>query len=336
MTLHLVYEKPGVPSTRIRLAQMAPWLEACGLPCRLAPYPAGARARRRFAAALAPGDAVLIHRARPTRREMQWWRALPVPRLYDFDDAVMLGRRGGWRGALEARRRGAGFRRALASVDAATPGNAWLAAHCGDLPTAVIPSPVRLDVPRHAPRTDAMPLRVGWVGRSTNLRYVRAIAPALAELVREGAIRLVVVSDAPLWLADCAVEHVPWREADEADAVARFDVGIMPLSDDPWSRGKCAYKLLQYMAAGVPAVGSPVGANADLIDSGRNGFLARDPADWTRVLRALATDPALRARIGAAGRATVEAGYGYARVAERLAAFVSELSGAPSASSAAR
>lgn len=332
MTLHLLYEKPGVPSTRIRLVQMAPWLEARGLPCRLGPYPAGAGARRRFAAALAPGDAVLIHRARPTRRELRWWRGLPVVRLYDFDDAVMLGRRQGWRGALESRRRGAGFRRALSSVDAATPGNTWLAARCGDLPTAIIPSPVRLDVPRHDVRAHAGPLRVGWVGRSTNLRYVRAIASALTALARSGTIRLVVVSDAPLRLEGCAVENVPWSEADEAQAVARFDVGIMPLSDDPWSRGKCAYKLLQYMAAGVPAVGSPVGANAELIDSGRNGFLARDPADWTRVLRELAADPALRARVGGAGRATVEAGYGYARVAERLAGFVTSLvSGASAA-----
>lgn len=330
-TLHLVYEKANAPSTRIRLVQMAPHLEARGWPCRVVACPRDSEARRAFEAAITPGDVALVHRARPTRAEAAWWRGLPVRRVYDFDDAVMHGRKRGITGLLTRRSRAAGFRRALACADGATPGNAFLAAQCGDLPHAIVPSAVPLDVPRHAPRTDAVPFRVGWVGRSTNLRYVRAIAPALVTLARRVALEVVCVSDAPLELPDCPVTHLRWTADGEAEQIAGFDVGIMPLADDLWSRGKCAYKLLQYMAAGVPAVGSEVGMNAELIEHERNGLLARDLADWERQLGRLARDADLRRRLGDAGWHTAQ-GYGYAAVADRLVAFLDEVAGASSAS----
>jgi len=323
MTLHLVYEKAHAPSTRIRLIQMAPYLEARGHPCRVVAYPAGARARRTFGAAIAPGDVVLVHRARPTPRELRWWRSLPARRIYDFDDAVMWGRRRGWRGVVARARRAAGFRRALACADGASCGNAFLAAQCGRLPTQIVPSAVALDVPLHTPRTRPSPFRVGWVGRASNLRYLHEIAPALVALARRLELEVVCVSDGRLTLPDCRVTNVRWTPEGEAAVVASFDAGIMPLSlDDPWSQGKCAYKLLQYMAAGVPAVGSDVGMNSELIAAGRNGLLARTVDDWTGALHELATDATLRARLGQAGRETAQE-YGYAAVADRLAAFVS-------------
>jgi hypothetical protein len=126
---------------------------------------------------------------------------------------------------------------------------------------------------------------------------------------------------------------VRWTAESEGEAVASFDVGIMPLAvDEEWSRGKCAYKLLQYMAAGVPAIGSDVGMNAELIASGSNGLLARTADDWTQGLLTLAADPELRVRLGRAGRETAQA-YGYAAVADRLAELVA---GVASAKSAAR
>ena len=322
MSLHLLYEKAHTASTRIRLVEMAPHLEARGIACRVVAYPRGARARRALRASVSAGDVVLIHRARPTPREARFWRALPAPRIYDFDDAVMWGRRRGLRGAWTRRQRSAGFARALACADAATCGNSFLAAQCGDLPTAIVPSAVPLDVPLHTPRADAAPFRVGWVGRTTNLRYVREIDAALAELARVIPLEVVCVSDGELALPGCRVVNVRWTREGEAAAVAGFDAGIMPLAlAEPWSRGKCAYKLLQYMAAGVPAVGSDVGMNADLIQSGENGLLARSAGDWVNALAALAGDLALRTRIGRAGRETARA-YGYPAVADRLAAFV--------------
>jgi len=331
MTLHLVYEKAHTASTRIRLLAMAPHLEARGLACRVLAYPRDDAARTALRESLAPGDVVIIYRTQPTASEMRFWRALPAPRIYDFDDAVMLGRRRGLRGVWTRRRRAAGFARALASVDAATCGNAFLAAQCGDLPTAIVPSAVPLDVPAHTQHTPATPFRVGWVGKNTNLRYVREIGTALAELAQRIPLEVVSVSNGELALPGCTVVNERWTREGEAALVASFDAGIMPLAlDEPWSRGKCAYKLLQYMAAGVPAVGSDVGMNADLIQPGRNGLLARSPRDWVDALASLARDPSLRERIGRAGRETARA-YGYSPIADRLAAFVSQVAEGKSA-----
>jgi glycosyltransferase involved in cell wall biosynthesis len=329
MTLHLVHEKEWVPSTRIRLVQLAPALAARGWPSRIAQYPADAGARERFASELGPGDVVLVHRARPSRSEARWWRALPVPIVYDFDDAIMFGRRGGVLGALSRRRRAAGFRRMLACSDAVACGNSFLASQCAGFagPVCVVPSAVAGDVPQADPRRPG-PLRVGWVGRASNLRYLRAIAPALARAARQRPLVLVVLSDQGIELPGVPVECVPWRLEDEARAVARFDVGLMPLDlAGPWSRGKCAYKLLQYMAAGVPAIGSDVGMNAELIEHDRNGLLASDPRDWERLLVELADDPDRRARLGAAGRRTVLEAYTVEAVADRLTALLDGLRG---------
>ena len=101
-------------------------------------------------------------------------------------------------------------------------------------------------------------------------------------------------------------EHVPWTEAAEVAAIAEFDVGIMPLADEPWERGKCGYKLIQYMACGLPVVASPVGVNRQIVEHGVNGFLAETPTQWDEALRTLLADPALRQRMGQAGRQKVE------------------------------
>ncbi len=161
---------------------------------------------------------------------------------------------------------------------------------------------------------------------------MREIGAALTALAQRIPLEIVCVSDGELVLPGCRVVNVRWTREGEADAVASFDAGIMPLAlDEPWSRGKCAYKLLQYMAAGVPAVGSDVGMNRDLIEPGRNGLLASSARDWTDALGALAGDLALCERLGRAGRETAR-DYGYPAVADRLAALVSQVAAGKSAS----
>jgi hypothetical protein len=328
MTLHLVYEKAWVPSTRIRLRRLTPRLETNGWPCRVVDYPATAAQRRRFAATLDVGDVVLVHRARPTRREARWWRGLPVRIVYDFDDAIMIGQRSGLRGFVERRRRGSGFRRMLHVSHGASCGNAFLAEQCTGLdgPVAIVPSAVCADVPRARP-SEGPPLRIGWVGRGSNLGALSEIGPALASIAKRREVELVVVSDRSLDLPGVPIRWRPWTLESEAAEVARFDVGVMPLPlDSPWSRGKCAYKLLQYMAAGVPAVGSAVGMNPELIRDGRNGLLARTLDDWEGALLALLDDPGLRRRLGDAGRETVLEGYTVEAVGDQLAAFLRAVS----------
>jgi glycosyltransferase involved in cell wall biosynthesis len=102
---------------------------------------------------------------------------------------------------------------------------------------------------------------------------------------------------------------IPWTEEGEVAAISSFDIGIMPLVDEPFERGKCGYKLIQYMACSVPVIASPVGVNCEIVEHGVNGFLAATPDDWERAITTLARDPQLRLRMGLAGRQRVEARY---------------------------
>jgi glycosyltransferase involved in cell wall biosynthesis len=132
----------------------------------------------------------------------------------------------------------------------------------------------------------------------------------------------------PPELDGIAAESFPWTEETEIERIAAFDVGIMPLHDTAWERGKCAYKLLQVMAAGKPVIASPVGANRQVVQHGVNGFLADSPEEWVDALHRLA-DPELRRRMGEEARQTVETQYSTAVVTPRLAATLREAAQAP-------
>jgi glycosyltransferase involved in cell wall biosynthesis len=136
-------------------------------------------------------------------------------------------------------------------------------------------------------------------------------------------VRLHIVGgEPPAALAGLPVETFPWTEASEIERIGAFDIGIMPLDDTPWERGKCAYKLLQVMAAGKPVIASPVGANRTVVRPEFNGLLADTPAQWTAALKRLADDPAQRFRMGQEARRTVERDYSLAGAIPKIATIL--------------
>jgi glycosyltransferase involved in cell wall biosynthesis len=158
------------------------------------------------------------------------------------------------------------------------------------------------------------------VGHPSTLGYLRRLEPALAGLARQHPeLRLRVVCSEPYKSEAIPVENVPWSLAEEVANLRGLDIGLMPLEDDPWARGKCGYKALQYMAVGVPVVCSPVGMNVDIVQEGENGLLAGDLDAWERQISRLVASPELRQRLGAAGQRSVEQNYSLALMAERLA-----------------
>lgn len=165
-------------------------------------------------------------------------------------------------------------------------------------------------------------LTVGWIGSPGTVGYLSLIKPALTDLLNAGRARLVIVGARDVPFAGTGVEAHPWSEATEVDDIAGFDVGIMPLPDEPWERGKCGYKLIQYMACARPVIASPVGVNRQLVEQGVNGFLARTDHEWRSAFHELMSDPALRIRLGQAGRRKVEAQYNTRVTAPRLAAIL--------------
>ena len=163
---------------------------------------------------------------------------------------------------------------------------------------------------------------VGWVGSPSTAKYLRAIRSPLAHLQREYGVRIGLIGSGPVDLPGVSLEVCDWTEEEEATQIAAFDIGIMPLPDAPWEHGKCGYKLIQYMACGLPTIASPVGANVDIVRDGETGYLAETPDDWERALRELARDESLRRRMGAAGRRRVEQHYCTAVTVSRLLAVL--------------
>ena len=248
------------------------------------------------------------------------------PLLYDFDDAVFLANTSDanrWIAALKCPWKTDWIIRHAAQVVA---GNEYLASHARPLNRAVTVIPTAVDttmfVPRAGAGAAAAPV-VGWIGTPTTAPYLTPLGAPLAALAREHAFTFRVSGGGhDLSFDGVRTEYPEWSLEQEVTLFNTCDVGVYPMPDDDWARGKSGFKAIQFMACGVPVVASPVGVNREIIRDGENGFLASTPDEWERTLRALVTDAALRRRIGAAGRATVEARYSLHVNAPRVAAVL--------------
>jgi glycosyltransferase involved in cell wall biosynthesis len=181
-----------------------------------------------------------------------------------------------------------------------------------------LPTVVNLDRYPQTPASSGPVLTVGWTGSPSTVKYLKAVGPMLADFCRTRNARLVVVGAREAGLKGVPTDVRPWTESTEVQDIVTFDVGIMPLPDEPWERGKCGFKLIQYMACARPVVASPVGVNSQIVEHNVNGFLARTDQEWRSALDALC-DATLRTRQGNAGRQRVEALYCTRVTAPRLA-----------------
>ncbi|HOC44005.1 MAG TPA: glycosyltransferase family 4 protein [Thermoanaerobaculales bacterium] len=320
--------KPEAPSFRHRIQPMLPELAARGLEPSVEVLPSRplllrvlARRRRLGAAAAVVLAKTKLHplEARLLRR---WCRRV----VYDFDDAVytVRPRRVGHRPAQSPLRQWR-FATLCGIADLVLACNETLAArarpHAGRV--EVVPTPVDVErYPKEAPRRPPGRTLV-WIGMPENLCYLELIRPALARLSGEfqDLTLRVISSAAPRW-TDVPIELVPWSEAAEVDALRTADVGIMPLSDDDWSSGKCSFKLVQYMAAGLPCVASRVAMNCEVVSPGSNGYLAGNAGEWEDRLRAVLTMDDRGRSLGRAGRELAERRFDRRMVAPRTAGLV--------------
>lgn len=239
--------------------------------------------------------------------------------VYDFDDAVFLGQKK--RDPLTRRRVRTRFAASIRMADLVLAGNRWLAEQSAAGEKAVV-LPTAVDIHSLLPRNDYQAKSktvVGWIGSSVNFVYLEQVAPVLVQLSQEGiGVRLLVVADRPFEWPGLEVENRRWSLETEGADVRSMDIGIMPLGESDWVRGKCAYKALQYMACGVPAVCSDFGAVKEIVRSGINGFLCASDREWRNAIRELARSPELRRRVGRAGRDTVEKGFSLEVIGARL------------------
>jgi glycosyltransferase involved in cell wall biosynthesis len=165
---------------------------------------------------------------------------------------------------------------------------------------------------------------IGWIGSPTTSPYVKVAIPALNQLCQNSDVNFSAIGALKKDMVEISVQLIPWLAETEVQELNRFDVGIMPLPDTPWERGKCGFKLIQYMAAGLPVIASPVGINTEIVDHGITGFLASTTEDWVKYLRILKDDSELRRTMGIAGRRIVEEKYSLEMVAPKLISIFKE------------
>jgi len=228
---------------------------------------------------------------------------LPTPYMYDFDDAFFLKYRSG-RYKILSPFLGNKTDSIISRASLVTAGSRVLYDYASSLNKASYLLPSVVDTSIYRPldsNTKSSVFTIGWLGSPSTSSYLSQLAVPLGRLSKLRAIRFVVVGgDAPN-IPEVEVVQLPWNQEDEIRLLHSFDVGVMPLTDDPWSRGKCAFKLIQYMACGIPVVASPVGANSDVVIP-ECGFLATDDDDWLGALQELCLQPDLRTKMGLAGR----------------------------------
>lgn len=326
-----------VPSARFRVRQYILALHSHGVcltefQSRTSAYPPPQRWQRPAWAALRLAemagvalrsrryDVTLLQREMlSTLATLERWSGRP--RVLDVDDAIHLYRDGATAKTLAMQ------------CDRIICGNPHLAEIYRQWNRDVVVLPTAVDTERYCPAVPCTSdsnrdvIVLGWIGTSANLRYLQDIESALVTVLKQHPNAVLhVVCDKPPQMSmiePARVQYTPWSVASEVAAIQSFSIGLMPLEDSPWARGKCSFKMLQYMACGLPVVVSPIGMNNDVLKLGDIGYGADTVSKWVDALVHLVEDEAARLRLGANGRQIALRAFSVAALAPRLAGLLS-------------
>jgi len=317
-----------VNSCRYRVLQYLPYLRDHGVEASVHFYKWKWQEKLKFYHSLDQYDILYVHRKLFSPFEF-WYIRRKAPKIvYDFDDALMYRSSGSKNPHSPSRRMKFGY--LVKRVDFVVAGNHFLRSRV--LPynrnVEVIPTSVdlaRYRLKEYGPRK--APFTIGWLGSRTTLKYVRILIPALEKIFQtDPHITFKMVCDRFLDDLRIPVIKKRWSLEEEIEDLRSFDIGVMPLSNDLWSKGKCGLKILQYFGVGIPVVCTPVGVNEDIVEDGLNGFWATDQTEWeTRLLR-LIQDERLREEMGLRGRKKVEEGYSLEVNAPRILEVLNQVS----------
>jgi glycosyltransferase involved in cell wall biosynthesis len=352
--LFLVTNPIESPGERYRIYQFLPYLEAAGIVCvvhslfsddnyevvnregdvlrKAAALVSGAMKRISKLLRAQEFDAVVSYRQPialwPGSAEALLAR-FKAPYIFDFDDAIYLPPPSPTSSISTLLRPPRLVRKNIELATVTVVAGDHVAAYARRYSSRVEVIPTCVDTeryPQHENWANSGPIVVGWIGSRSTSQYLHVLDDVWQRLAHKDRVIFRVIGGSYAH-SSVRVEEVRWSLETEAQDVAGFDIGVMPLPDDEWTRGKGGLKLLQYMAAGVPAVGSSVGGNAGIIRHGIDGMLASSTEEWIRCLDRLTGDPNLRRQLGGAGKTRVTERYSLSRWAPRWAELLFEVTG---------
>jgi len=300
-----------VNSCRYRVLQYLPYLKEKGINVSIHFYKRNWLDKLKFYNTLGQYDIFYIHRKLFAPPEFWYIRKKAKKIIYDFDDAVMY-RSSSSKNPHSFSRR-IKFATMMKGVHFVVAGNQFLRSEVLPYNSRVEIIPTSVDLSRYhlkGDHTKKEAVTLGWLGSSSTLKYLRSLLPILERVYQKHpCFQIKIVCDQFLESSKIPVIKKQWSEEEEEVDLKSFDIGLMPLSVDLWSQGKCGFKIVQYYGVGVPAICTPVGVNRDIVEDGVNGFWAKDEGQWERSLLTLIREEGLRREMGLKGRKTVEKGY---------------------------
>ena len=298
------------PTTRYRVLPLKSRCEAIGHTTEHFDNLSGIVNKLRILSAAKSADLIFVQ-----RKFLPGWMLTLIssPVVYDFDDAIFCNSDG-----TPSTSRQRLFDRMIEKSVLVFPGNEYLASRCQGK-ARIIPTPVDANTYSHAQHGEAQ-LRLVWIGSRSTQKYLEDFRETLEAIGQTyPAARLEVVADFELKLESLMVVNTAWSPEVEVSVLATADIGIAPMTDTAWSRGKCALKVLQYMAASLPVISSDVGANSEVIEHGETGLLVTSNREWIEAIGFLESDDA-RTRLGAAGRKRLLEHFDQSVVVDRMIA----------------
>ncbi len=317
----------SVAASRYRVLQYIPYLESKGVEAKVSLYPRTLKENFLFFDQLSQYDIVFLQRKRFSQPRLGLLRRKAKRIVYDFDDSVMY-RNSKAKDALSSTRRRR-FVQMVKNSDVVIAGNEFLRSQV--LPfnpnVEVIPTAIhqeRYHLKTYLARQETVIL--GWIGDHGSVHYLERMKPIFERIGEKYPyVALKIVCDTFFDCDRMKVIKKNWSLEEEVADLQGFDIGVMPLVDDPWSWGKCGLKIIQYQGVGVPVVCTPVGVNKDLVEDGANGYYATTPSEWEGKLSYLIEHPELREKMGREGRRRVLKNYTLQTCAPRLLSILSRV-----------
>lgn len=302
MKLLILTNNPDRASFRQRIGAYLPALEAGGIDCEVAVFPSGLPARRNLLRRSADFDGVLLHKKGVNPLDAYWLCKYSNRIIFNYDDAVMYNARKPDRNSWSHLTR---FRRSVKLADMVIAGSSYLAEHAKGFNSNVIVLPIGLKVSDYKiqnPQKSDRLTRLVWIGSKSTLSYLDNIRPVIERIGESyNDVILRIIADDFIDFENMKVERCLWEKNTRGMKLASCDIGLAPLPDNRFTKGKCSFKVLEYSAAGLPVVASPIGTNTDFIRENITGFLVSDMDGWFNRIKQLIEDKSLRKRMGRSG-----------------------------------